>query len=231
MRTTVGRMHIPDGFIDAPTSLAFGVVATAGVAVAIRAARRSLDERAAPLAGLTAVFVFAAQMINFPVAAGTSGHLLGGALAAVLVGPAAGVLALTVVLVLQAFLFADGGLSALGLNVTNIALLVTVAAWTVFLALRAILPKTRASVTAAAAIAAFVSVPVSSMGFVLQYALGGTGTVDLGTVLWSVLSVHVLIGVGEAVITGLVVASVMASRSDLVTGWRPRRAGSLSAAA
>lgn len=224
-------MHIPDGFIDAPTSLAFGAVAAAGVAVAIRAARRSLDERAAPLAGLTAVFVFAAQMINFPVAAGTSGHLLGGALAAVLVGPAAGVLALTVVLVLQAFLFADGGLSALGLNVTNIALLATVAAWAVFLALRAVLPKTRASVTAAAAIAAFVSVPVSSLGFVLQYAVGGTGTVDVGTVLWSVLSVHVLIGAGEAVITGLVVASVLASRSDLVAGWRPGRAGSMAAAA
>jgi cobalamin biosynthesis protein CbiM len=197
----------------------------AGVAAAIRATRRRLDARAAPLAGLTAVFVFAAQMINFPVAAGTSGHLLGGALAAVLVGPAAGALALTVVLVLQAFLFADGGLSALGLNVANIALLVTAAAWGVFVVLRAVLPKSRASVSVAATVAAFVSVPVSSMGFVLQYALGGTGTVDLGTVLWSVLSVHVLIGIGEAAITGLVVASVMASRSDLVTGWRPRREG------
>ena len=222
-------MHIPDGFIDAPTSLAFGVLSVAGVAVAIRTARRSLDERAAPLAGLTAVFVFAAQMINFPVAAGTSGHLLGGALAAVLVGPAAGALALTVVLVLQAFLFADGGLSAIGLNVANIALLVTAAAWVVFVALRAILPKTRASVTVAAAVAAFVSVPVSSMGFVLQYAIGGTGTINLGTVLWSVLAVHVLIGIGEAVITGLVVASVMASRSDLVSGWRPQRSASVAA--
>ena len=229
MGTTIGRMHIPDGFIDAPTSLVFGVVAAAGVAVAIRTARRSLDERAAPLAGLTAVFVFAAQMINFPVAAGTSGHLLGGALVAVLVGPAAGALALTVVLVLQAFLFADGGLSAIGLNVANIALLVTAAAWVVFVALRAILPKTRASVTVAAAVAAFVSVPVSSMGFVLQYAIGGTGTINLGTVLWSVLAVHVLIGIGEAVITGLVVASVMASRSDLVSGWRPQRSASVAA--
>jgi len=218
-------VHIPDGFIDAPTSLAFGVLSVAGVAAAIRATRRRLDARAAPLAGLTAVFVFAAQMINFPVAAGTSGHLLGGALAAVLVGPAAGALALTVVLVLQAFLFADGGLSALGLNVANIALLATAAAWGVFVLLRSVLPKSRASVSVAATVAAFVSVPVSSMGFVLQYALGGTGTVDLGTVLWSVLSVHVLIGFGEAAITGLVVASVMASRSDLVTGWRPRREG------
>ena len=222
-------MHIPDGFIDAPTSLAFGAFSAAGVAIAIRATRRSLDTRAAPLAGLTAVFIFAAQMINFPVAAGTSGHLLGGALAAVLVGPAAGVLALTVVLVLQAFLFADGGLSAIGLNVANIALLVTAAAWAVFVALRAILPKTRASVTVAAAVAAFVSVPVSSMGFVLQYAIGGTGTINLGTVLWSVLAVHVLIGIGEAVITGLVIASVMASRSDLVSGWRPQRSASVAA--
>lgn len=232
VRLGYGRdMHIPDGFIDAPTSLAFGAASAVGVAVAVRAARRSLDTRAAPLAGLTAVFVFAAQMINFPVAAGTSGHLMGGALAAVLVGPAAGVLALTVVLVIQAFLFADGGLSAIGLNVANIALLVTVASWVAFTALRAVLPKSRSSVVVAATIAAFVSVPVSSLGFVLQYAIGGTGTAPVGTVLWSVLSVHVLIGVGEAVITGIVVSSVMASRSDLVTGWRPAPASRAAVAA
>ena len=110
-------MHVPDGFLDAPTSIATGVVAAAAVGVALRGARRELDERTAPLAGLAAAFVFAAQMFNFPVGAGTSGHLLGGALAAVLVGPFTAVLCLSVVLLVQALLFADGGITALGTNV------------------------------------------------------------------------------------------------------------------
>jgi cobalamin biosynthesis protein CbiM len=112
-------MHIPDGFIDIPTSSAFVALAGAGVALSLRGARSSLDDKTAPLAGLTATFIFAVQMLNFPVAAGTSGHLLGGALAAVLVGPFTATLALTVVLLMQALLFADGGLTAIGLNVFN----------------------------------------------------------------------------------------------------------------
>jgi cobalt/nickel transport system permease protein len=120
-------MHVPDGFLDAPTSIGTGVVAAAAVGVALRGARRELDDRTAPLAGLVAAFVFAAQMLNFPVASGTSGHLLGGALAAILVGPYTGLLCMATVFLVQCLLFADGGLSALGLNVVNMAL---VTAWT-----------------------------------------------------------------------------------------------------
>jgi len=109
-------MHIPDGFINGSTSLAGGGVAAGGLAIGLRQAGRTLDERRIPMAGLAASFVFAVQMLNFPVAAGTSGHLLGGVLAAVLVGPWAGSLCVAVVLIVQAFLFADGGLSALGLS-------------------------------------------------------------------------------------------------------------------
>ena len=112
-------MHIPDGFIDVQTSAVFAGLAAAGVAISLKGARNQLDEKTAPLAGLTAVFIFAVQMLNFPVVAGTSGHLLGGALAAVLVGPWAATLGLTVVLLMQGFLFADGGLTAIGLNVFN----------------------------------------------------------------------------------------------------------------
>ena len=119
-------MHVPDGFLDAPTSLATAAVAATAVAFALRGARRELDDRTAPLAGLVATFVFAAQMVNFPVAAGTSGHLIGGALAAVLVGPWTATLCLTVVLLVQGLLFADGGLTALG---TNVALMAVVAVW------------------------------------------------------------------------------------------------------
>jgi cobalt/nickel transport system permease protein len=117
-------MHIPDGFINAGTSTAAGVVAAVGVGVCIRQASRTLDEKQVPMAGVAAAFIFAVQMLNFPVASGTSGHLLGGVLAAALVGPWAGALCVTVVLVVQGLVFADGGLSALGLNIVNMAFVV-----------------------------------------------------------------------------------------------------------
>jgi cobalt/nickel transport system permease protein len=211
-------MHIPDGFVDAPTSIAFGVVAAAGVGLCLRGARRELDERTAPMAGLVAAFVFAVQMLNFPVAAGTSGHLLGGALAAVLVGPWTGALCVTVVLIVQTLFFADGGLTALGLNVTNMGLVTAVVGWLVFRGLRAVLPRTRASVVAATFVAALVSVPASALAFVAQYSVGGTADVPLGTLTTAMVGVHVLIGLGEAAISALAVSSVLAARTDLVHG-------------
>lgn len=214
-------MHVPDGFLDAPTSLATGVVAAAGVAVALKGARRELDDRTAPMAGLVATFVFAAQMINFPVGAGTSGHLMGGALAAVLAGPWTAVLCISVVLMVQALLMADGGITALGTNITLIGLVTVVVGWLVFVALRRVLPARLGVVAPAAAAAGLVSVPAASLVFTGLYAVGGTAPVDLGTVLVTMLGWHTLIGVGEAVITGLVVASVVAVRPDLVHGARP----------
>lgn len=211
-------MHVPDGFVDAPLSVATGVVAAAGVGLCLRGARRELDERTAPMAGLVAAFTFAAQMLNFPVAAGTSGHLLGGALAAVLVGPYTGALCVTVVLLVQGLFFADGGLTALGVNVTDMALVTVVVGYAVFAGLRAVLPRTRASVVAAAAGGAFVSVPAAAAAFTLIYALGGTTDVPVGTVAGAMIGVHVLIGVGEALITAATVASVLAVRPDLVRG-------------
>lgn len=215
-------MHIPDGFIDLPTSAAFAGGAAASVGQALRKARATFDDRTAPLAGLTAVFVFAVQMLNFPVAAGTSGHLLGGALAAVLVGPWAATLAITVVLLVQAFLFADGGLTAIGLNVVNMAVIGVWSAWGCFLLVRRFLPARRPSIAVAALVGAFVSVPVTALGFVAEYAIGGTATYAIGTVLTAMVSTHVLIGIGEAVITGLTVSAIMATRGDLVYGWRGR---------
>jgi cobalt/nickel transport system permease protein len=214
-------MHVPDGFLDAPTSLATAGVAATGVAVALRGARRELDDRTAPMAGLVATFVFAAQMINFPVGAGTSGHLLGGALAAVLVGPWTGVLCLAVVLMVQALLMADGGITALGTNVTLLGLVAVGVGWLVFAGLRRVLPKRVSMVAPAAAVAAFVSVPASALVFTGLFAVGGTAPVDLGTLLTAMLGWHLVIGVGEALITGLVVASVVAVRPDLVYGARP----------
>ena len=216
-------MHIPDGFIDIPTSASFGLLAVAGTAVALKKAKTELDDRTAPMAGLTAVFIFAVQMLNFPVAAGTSGHLLGGALATVLVGPYAASLAVTVVLGVQALLFADGGLSALGLNIFNLSIVAVIVSHLVFVTVKKVMPKNRGSIPIAAAIAALISVPVSASAFALQYAVGGTGTAPASTVFAAMFSTHILIGIGEALITMVTVSAIISTRSDLVYGWRQER--------
>ena len=213
-------MHVPDGFLDAPTSAITAGVAVAGVAVCVRGARRELDERTAPMAGLVAAFVFAVQMLNFPVAAGTSGHLLGGAMAAILVGPFTAALCVSVVLAIQALLFADGGLTALGTNVTLMALVTVAVGYGLFaLAVRA-LPRSRATVVGASLVAAMLSVPASALAFVGLYALGGTADIPLDTLTSAMLGVHLLIGVGEGLITAATVSSVLAVRPDLVRGAR-----------
>lgn len=213
-------MHIPDGFIDIPTSATFAALAAVGVAASLKGAAKSLDEKTAPLAGLTATFIFAVQMINFPVAAGTSGHLFGGLLAAVLVGPYVATLALSVVLLMQALLFADGGLTAAGLNIFNLSLVGVWVGYGVFVLVKKLLPKNKASITTAAAVAAFISVPAAVTGFVLQYAIGANSTISVAAVFTGMMSAHVVIGIGEAIITALSVTAVMASRPDLVYGYR-----------
>lgn len=213
-------MHVPDGFLNAPTSVATGVVAVAGVALALRAARNELDDKTAPMAGLVATFVFAGQMMNFPVAGGTSGHLLGGALAAVLAGPATAVLCISVVLVVQSLLMADGGVTALGTNITLMALVGVGVGWLVFRAVLMVLPKRLASVPPAAAIGALISVPVAASVFTLLFAIGGEAPVAVDKVLTAMVGWHTLIGLGEAAITGLVVGSIVSVRPDLVYGAR-----------
>ncbi|MFC5148189.1 energy-coupling factor ABC transporter permease [Streptomyces aureoversilis] len=213
-------MHVPDGFIDAPVSAATAVVAAGAVAVSLRGARRELDDKAAPLAGLVAAFIFAVQMLNFPVAAGTSGHLLGGALAAILVGPYTGVLCISVVLLMQGVLFADGGLTALGVNISVMGVVTTVVAYAVLRALVKLLPRGRTSLTAASFAAALVSVPAAAAAFTLIYAAGGTTDVPVGKVFTAMVGVHALIGLGEAAITALTVSAVAAVRPDLIHGAR-----------
>lgn len=215
-------MHVPDGFLDASTSVATAVVAGGVVAISIRRARRELDDRAAPLAGLLAVFVFSAQMLNFPVGAGTSGHLVGATLAAVLVGPATATLCLTVVLAVQALLFADGGISAIGTNVLLMAVVAVWVGWGVFRLLLAVLPRRLPSVSLAAGAGALASVPAAALAFVGLYAVGGTAPIPLDTLATAMGAWHLLIGLGEAVITVLAVSSILAARPDLVHGARGR---------
>ncbi len=213
-------MHVPDGFLDAPTSRATGAVAVVAVGVALRGAKRELDDRTAPLAGLVATFVFATQMLNFPVGAGTSGHLLGGALAAVLVGPFTGVLCMSVVLVVQCLLFADGGITALGTNITLMGLVTVVVGWLVFRLLQTVLPKRTSMVAPAAAVSALVSVPVAALCFTGLYAVGGQADIPLHTLVTAMVGWHLLIGTGVALITGIAVGSIVAVRPDLVYGAR-----------
>ncbi|HET6952196.1 MAG TPA: energy-coupling factor ABC transporter permease [Acidimicrobiales bacterium] len=213
-------MHIPDGFLDGPTSGAAAVVAAGGIGVSLRRAGQVLDERRVPLAGLTAAFVFAAQMLNFPVAGGTSGHLLGGALAAILVGPAVGAVCVSVVLVVQALLFADGGVSALGLNVVNMALVGAFGGYALFALARRVLPRTERSVVLASGLAAGAAVVLAAVAFSVEYAVGGTGGASVAAVTSAMVGVHVVIGIGEGAVTALVVGAVLATRPDLVHGAR-----------
>ncbi|GAA2350657.1 energy-coupling factor ABC transporter permease [Saccharopolyspora halophila] len=216
MQTTTLAMHMSDGLLNAQTAVLFAAVAIAGLAVALYKARTDLDDRTAPMAGLVAAFVFAAQMINFPVLPGVSGHLLGGALAALLAGPWVGALCVSIVLVVQALLFADGGLTMLGANITNMALIGTAAGYLVALALRRFAKRSRAGLLTTAFVAAWVNTVLASCGFILEYAIGGAAGIGLGAVSMAMIGVHGLIGIGEGLITAATVGAVASARPDLV---------------
>ncbi|WP_193043347.1 energy-coupling factor ABC transporter permease [Mycolicibacterium baixiangningiae] len=213
-------MHMSDGIVNAPTSLLFGVIAVAALGFCVLRARAELDERAVPLAGLVAAFVFAVQMVNFPILPGVSGHLLGGALAAILVGPYTGALCIALVLTVQSLLFADGGVTALGTNITNMAVIGVAAGYGTAALLFAIIRR-RGTVTvtvigAIAFVAALVGTVCAAMGFVLEYAMGGAAPASLGAVLAYMGGTHALIGVGEGAITAITVVAVARVRPDLV---------------
>jgi cobalt/nickel transport system permease protein len=212
----VVAMHMSDGLVNAPTAAVFGLIAVIGLAVAVSRAGADLDDRTAPMAGLVTAFVFAVQMINFPILPGASGHLLGGALVAILVGPWVGSLCIAIVLAVQALLFADGGLTALGTNIVNMALVGVFVGYAVALALRPIARRSRAGLLATAFTAALVNTVVAALAFVLEYAIGGAGGASLGTVFALMLGLHVLIGIGEGVITAATVGAVASVRPDLV---------------
>lgn len=211
-------MHAPDGFLEPSVAAVTALMAGAVVGVALRTSGHELGDRQIPLAGVSAAFIFAAQMFNFPVASGTTGHLLGGALAAILLGPWVGSLVVAVVVVVQALIFADGGLTALGYNTLNMAIVPAFGGWAIFRMFRRILPDDSSGVVGASGLAAGASVILAAVSFSLQWLFGATAPVAFDTVFGAMVGVHVLIGVGEGVITGLVVAAVLASRPDLVAG-------------
>jgi cobalt/nickel transport system permease protein len=215
-------MHISNGIIDNQIALLFAAIALAGLGLCFVQGRRELDDRLVPMAGLVAAFIFAVQMLNFQILPGVSGHLLGGTLAAVLVGPYLGAICVSIVLVVQALIFSDGGVTALGLNITNMALLGTAAGYLLVATLLRVLPRRTWTLTVAAVIASVVSVTVASQGFVLQYYLGGAVDVgrSLGAICAAMAGTHLLIGLGEGVITALTVTYVAKVRPDLVYAVR-----------
>ncbi|MEU6208077.1 energy-coupling factor ABC transporter permease [Micromonospora musae] len=213
-------MHIANGIVNGPVSALFAVLAAVALAFCVWKARADLDDRLAPMAGLVAAFIFAVQMLNFQVLPGVSGHLLGGTLAVILVGPWMGALCVSTVLIVQCLLFADGGLTALGLNITNMALIGTAAGYLLVAGLLRLLPKNPAGLATTALVASIISVAVASQGFVLEYALGGTTDLSLPTISGTMAGVHVLIGIGEGLIAATTVATVARVRPDLVYALR-----------
>lgn len=212
-------MHLPDGFLDAKTALLSSGAAVAGVGVALRQMRASLPPRQMPMLGLAAAFVFAAEMLNFPVAGGTSGHLVGGVLTAVLLGPSAAVIVMTCVLMVQCLMFGDGGLLSLGANVFNMGIVSVCGGYFVFRLAKKVmrLDETRGTIFAAA-FAGWCGTVLASISCAGQIALSGSA--PWGLVFPAMANVHMLIGVGEGLATGLIVLAVLRRRPELVAADR-----------
>jgi cobalt/nickel transport system permease protein len=220
-------MHIPDGFLDGKTLALTGALSLGGLAVAARQVNRTLPRNKIPLMGLGAAFVFAAQMLNFPVAGGTSGHLLGGVLAGVLLGPGAAAIVIACVLTVQALLFSDGGVLALGANIFNMSFIGAVVGYAIYRSARKFLPGLRGRITAVF-FAAWLSTVLAAVTCAGELAL--SGTLPPGVVFPAMVSVHALIGIGEGLITSLVILTIARTRPDLLeaedattggrgTGW------------
>jgi len=222
-------LHIQNGVLNGPVSISYALIAAVAFAYCVVRGRNDLDDRLAPMAGLVAAFIFAVQMLNFPVLPGVSGHLLGGALAALLVGPWVGALCVSIVLIVQALVFADGGVTAIGPNVTNMALVGTAAAYGLIFVLLRVLPRNPTGLAVTAFVASVASVVAAALSFVFQYALGGTTQLPdygIGQIAVTMAGTHVLIGVGEGLIAAATVLTVAKTRPDLVYALRGvRRAG------
>lgn len=213
-------MHAPDGFLEPGVAGVAAVISIVIVGWSLWHASRDLDDKQVPLAGIAAAFIFAAQMFNFPVASGTTGHLLGGALAAILLGPWVGTTVVSVVVVVQALLFADGGLTALGYNTLNMAIVPAFGGWALYKLLRRMFPANAGGVIGAGGLACGLSVVLASMAFSVEWLFGASAPIPFDTVFGAMVGVHVLIGIGEGVLSALVIGAVMATRPDLVTGAR-----------
>ena len=209
-------MHVPDGLMNVTMSAATGVISFGTMWAYIRSAKDLIADKFIALTGMMSALIFVLQMINFPVAAGTSGHLLGGALAVIVLGPRLGLICLSVVVIIQSLLFADGGLSALGVNVLNMAIVTTTTSWFIVKYWIKFIGKNKTSIVTVSVLAGILSVVFSSIAFTIQYAIGGTISIPVGTVLIAMVTTHLIIGLGEGIITALIITLLMRVRPDLV---------------
>ncbi|PAX53879.1 energy-coupling factor ABC transporter permease [Brunnivagina elsteri] len=210
-------MHIPDGFVSPSVAAIAGVTSVVALAIAATRSQEAFGMRRAPILGLTTAFIFAAQMINFPVAGGTSGHLLGGTLAAIILGsPWAGTLCIATVLIIQAVLFADGGITALGANIVNMGIVGVWVGWVLTQTLQRLFGGSKTRLPLAAGIGAGISVVVAAVFASIELALSGTSPINI--VLPAMTGIHILIGVGEGLITGGVLTYLANARPDLLPG-------------
>lgn len=210
---SVALMHIPDGLIGPATAVVTWLIAAVVVGYALRRAREELDDRSIPIVGLTAAFIFAAQMVTIPVAGGTSAHLLGGAMAGIMLGPWVGTLVVAVVYTVQAVGFADGGITALGANVLAMGVLAAVGGYFLFRAVTAVLPRTRWAYLASVAVTSWVTIVAAAALVSVFIVFGGPLPLAAFPVM---IAVHVLVGILEAVIATSVVGAVLATRPDLL---------------
>ena len=210
------QMHIPDGFLSITVSLVLWLLSALSVAYALRRAGQDFDERQAPLMGVLAAAIFAGQMLNFAVAGGTSGHLMGAALATILLGPWAALLVMTTVVWVQALIFQDGGLLALGANIFNMGVVGVAVSYMVYTSVQRLKfgGDARWTVFAGGFLAAWCSIELSALGVALQLALSGTAPANLA--IPAMALIHALIGIGEGLITLGALAFLYASRRDLL---------------
>jgi cobalt/nickel transport system permease protein len=206
-------MHIPDGFIDLKTAAATGFFSISGFVFAIVKVKQYFRARVVVLMGIFAALVFAAQMINFTILGGTSGHLLGAALTTIILGPYAGSIIITVVLIVQAFAFGDGGISALGANTFNMAIVGVISAYLIYKLITKF-SKSRTVFFCAVAFSSWFSVVAASLFTSIELAVSGTYT--LGLTLSSMVIIHMIIGLGEAAITIIVIAFIDKVKPDLI---------------
>lgn len=215
-------LHIPDGFLSAEVAVVFFIITGVCLAACISVANRTLDERAVPLMGVMAAFIFAGQMINFPVSGGTSGHLLGGALAAILLGPWAAAIVLAAVVGLQAIVFQDGGLAVMGANIFNMGILTAFLGYAVYRAAGFFTAAGSGARLVSAFAAAWLTVQAAALFTTFQLVLSDTSPLDVA--LPAMMGVHALIGIGEGLITAAALAFILSTRPDLVTGEGRQRA-------
>jgi len=206
-------MHIPDGFLDIKTWATLSVTSAGVLGLSVKKTKKIIGEKHIPMMGVMAAFIFAAQMLNFPVPGGTSGHFLGGVLIAILLGPFTGVLIMATVIILQCFIFQDGGLTALGANIFNMGVIGSMAGYYLYLGLNRILQNTKWKFVNVF-LASWLAVILAASSCAIELAI--SGTVPIRVALTTMASVHALIGIGEGIITVLVFSFIFKTRQDLL---------------